>query len=317
MWSGNDDCNEHGETVRLYHPIPSYHHGRTLNVQDPTTCYVGGPVSTTHECAICQGPLQSLVQVHVPRSPYAVNTVDRTLQVYACNRASCYTRLFDGTQRLCLGGGGVVKSRLQTVTADVKGAMTSDATLDSPTIGWNVDDAVDATTPTSDDWGVGNDAEQDMKDLEAKLASMESKEKTVASSNVASVMPSVKHDAVKQQTTGILPLELHSLSEPPSRGREGLDEDDVGLSMATAGNDSSDDKIQKMLAKYMAEEDDEDILSALRGGNANTQGGGRRGERDERLSAADRALLTFTDRLKRSPRQVIRYAYGGEPLWSM
>ena len=40
-------------------------------------------------------------------------------------------------------------------------------------------------------------------------------------------------------------------------------------------------------------------------------------ERDERLSIMDRALFTYTDRLKRMPRQVLRHGCGTIPLWSM
>ena len=67
-----------------------------------------------------------------------------------------------------------------------------------------------------------------------------------------------------------------------------------------------------MLARYMAEEDDPEILQALKGVSV---GGG--GEEDERLSVEDRVLLGFQDRLKRAPRQVVRYARGGIPLWSI
>jgi hypothetical protein len=65
----------------------------------------------------------------------------------------------------------------------------------------------------------------------------------------------------------------------------------------------------------MEEEDDQEILMALGGGSAGGGGVGR--EKDERLSAENRALLTFTDRIKRAPRQVVRYAKGGEPMWSV
>lgn len=40
-------------------------------------------------------------------------------------------------------------------------------------------------------------------------------------------------------------------------------------------------------------------------------------EEDERLSEEARILLGFQDRLRRAPRQVVRYAPGGKPLWSI
>jgi len=39
-------------------------------------------------------------------------------------------------------------------------------------------------------------------------------------------------------------------------------------------------------------------------------------EREERVPAALKAYLNFYNRIKRSPGQVVRYAYGGEPMWS-
>ena len=46
-------------------------------------------------------------------------------------------------------------------------------------------------------------------------------------------------------------------------------------------------------------------------------GGNGATEEDERLSEEDRILRGFQDRQRRAPRQVIRYASGGEPLWSI
>ena len=48
-----------------------------------------------------------------------------------------------------------------------------------------------------------------------------------------------------------------------------------------------------------------------------TAGGANGQEVDEDLTEEEMALLRFSDRIKRSPRQVLRYARGGEPLWSM
>ena len=113
-------------------------------------------------------------------------------------------------------------------------------------------------------------------------------------------------------------------------------QDEVGLS----GNSKNDQqKIQRMLQQYMEEmEDDTDLLHLLQQQQQQhsakshpSQYHGtskqkelqqhRSGERDERLSDLDRALFTYTDRLKRIPRQVMRHAGGGGhasvPIWSM
>ena len=107
------------------------------------------------------------------------------------------------------------------------------------------------------------------------------------------------------------------------RRSEQVDPDDVGLgNIGRNGSRKDDAKIQQMLAQYMQEEDDEEILTLLRGQSGGKNTGTtvttiKSGERDERLSATDRALLQYTDRLKRSPQQVLRYSHGGTPLWSV
>ena len=40
------------------------------------------------------------------------------------------------------------------------------------------------------------------------------------------------------------------------------------------------------------------------------------GEKYERLPPDQRILMSYMERIKRAPNQVVRYAYGGEPLWS-
>ena len=74
-----------------------------------------------------------------------------------------------------------------------------------------------------------------------------------------------------------------------------------------------------MLPRYLDVEDDEVILSALRGGSiaSNNDNSREGGERYERLPPEERAFLSFTRRLKRAPGQVARYAYGGSPMWSV
>jgi hypothetical protein len=100
--------------------------------------------------------------------------------------------------------------------------------------------------------------------------------------------------------------------DEPMATRAALDDDDVGLL-------DSDEKIRNMLARYMAEEDDQDILAALRGADTGDGAcGGAGGEEDERLSDEERTLRGFQDRLRRAPTQVIRRAApNGVPLWSV
>ena len=323
MWSGACDTNAKGECVRVFHPIM---YGRKPRQADRTCSFIGGK-SVTNEinCASCQEPLQLLLQHFVPKAPLAsgdsfqeeVAVKDRTLQVFACNSAACINGLFakqdDYLSPLNFGGDGVVVCR-RAVDASLDSSPIDEVKQD---VSMGNEDPAENNDINENDWEVDIATTDDstMEDLESKLASMETAKNVVSTSGKSTQSPviiSKKPD--KAKTSSLHPCyELHSMNEPASkRGGEAIDEDDVGCS-------GSDNKIQKMLARYMAEEEDEDILAALRASVRGSNGGGcgGRGERDERMSAEDRALLAFSDRLKRSPQQVMRYAYGGTPMWSM
>ena len=349
MWSGGDDYNEQGEAVRLYQPIL---YGRKALQDDITCSYVGGRASatdntsdTTPICTLCKEPLLLLTQLHVPKfrmqpSPSSTTTsgdeVDRTLQVFACNQAACINKLFVEGNKL-VDGSGIVICRRTIVDAAVKnkskrmGSCSHSAgvatTVESSSSDWAVEEPKTAATDGVNDWADGNDNGEwgnsnDMQDLEAKFVAMETAKESVRGKTAsATPMAQTQQSGVstadmtvenaKQQPPSFPCFLLHSLQEPAAARLPGADDDDVGIT-------GSDDKIQQMLARYMSEEDDEDILAALQG----SVGGGKSGssggaEKDERLSANERAMLTFSDRMKRCPRQVLRYAYGGEPLWSM
>jgi hypothetical protein len=109
--------------------------------------------------------------------------------------------------------------------------------------------------------------------------------------------------------------------EPPAPRKSRVDdvEDDDNDDVYVDSNNIDSTKVNQMLSRYLEMEDDEEILSALRGdGIINSPGkGGGGGERYERLPPEERAFMAFSKRLKRAPKQVVRYAYGGIPLWSM
>jgi hypothetical protein len=161
---------------------------------------------------------------------------------------------------------------------------------------------------TENDWGV-DEGETGLEDVEAMVAAMEmegSKAKTKPSK------PKLHAKKSRKDTSNAFPcFEIHAIQEPAVQRGHNLDDDDVGM---VGGSDA---KIQQMLARYMAEEEDEDILAAIRGSSGRGNGGGGLGEKDEPLPPEDRAMLAFTDRVKRSPRQIVRYARGGVALWSM
>jgi pre-rRNA-processing protein TSR4 len=303
MWTDNDDdFSGQGEAVRLYRPII---YGKKPPTDDLSCSFIGGETTVveTPTCSSCQESLPLLQQLFVPKFP-ATNQepTDRTIQIFGCNRAACVNALFNDS-KFSYGGGGVVVCRRLSVAPTVP---KDDAIMSKPPPAEAQDSWVDGQEAGEDnDWAMDGAADSDMQDLEIKLAAMETMK--VQPKKAKAPAPPKKSKA----KSGSFPCyELSALQEPRSVRKEGLDEDDVGFS-------GSDAKIQAMLARYMAEEEDETILAALKGSATGGGGGDGRGERDERLSPEDRALLTYSDRLKRSPRQVARYALGGTPLWSM
>jgi pre-rRNA-processing protein TSR4 len=311
MWAGGDDLHEDdGRPVRIYQPI-LYGGSRKPSLDDAACTCVGGPPSLSLCCRSCGDELYPLVQLYTSQ-------LNRTLQVWACNRLACYRSIFyhDGSNSrnvLCYGGDGVVVCRrLPAIRKETRNAPLP-AVAPPP----------QSSRTTVNEWAMGDhdqndiatvDIDQEMNELESKLAAMETKKGDIAAKPLKEA--SVSEAVPAPKSRGLPMFELHSLPEPLAP-RSTVDEDDVG--MASTGRGADDRKIQQMLAQYMAMEDDEEILAALRGTatGAHVAGGRSGGERDERLSASDRALWTFTDRIKRAPRQVVRYAYGGVPLWSM
>ena len=117
------------------------------------------------------------------------------------------------------------------------------------------------------------------------------------------------------------PPKVNICRPPTNTGGNGDDQydDDEHVGLAS---DVDNARIQKLLSNYLKDEEDEEILDAITGDNIsgpteNISNGGGNGEKFERLNPKDRAFFNFTDRIKRSPNQVIRYAYGGVPIWSM
>ncbi|CAN0574835.1 unnamed protein product, partial [Ectocarpus sp. 12 AP-2014] len=98
-----------------------------------------------------------------------------------------------------------------------------------------------------------------------------------------------------------------------------------------AESSRADDKdMENRLRRYREQEEDRGLVAALdcalglkdAGGLSSEHGGkdgkgvASAGEKYERTPARAKAVMRFADRVARSPQQVVRYAYGGEPLWS-
>ena len=102
-------------------------------------------------------------------------------------------------------------------------------------------------------------------------------------------------------------------------GREDDDDDDE-----EAGGES-DAHIRAKLEDYLEREENAELRALLRDSSRATDceaaavphGDGDVPDSYEQLPAPMRAMLRFQRAMQRCPRQVVRYAYGGEPLWSV
>lgn len=317
MWNGGDR-SELGEPVRLYQPIQ--YAGR-VSQGNARVSFIGGvpsyfesddQVPREHpKCGFCQDPMYLLVQLHVPHVPYAPNPyrMERSVYVFACNKADCWARFFkESPDQLRIGGDVITCVRSQPAPEPQNHLDKAQSDEPMAVSSWGADDEQKVDVEEND-W--------DVEDLDPDVdAQMESMLEAMEVSGAKGIGKKEKKTNVKKpakvydsSAPQFKCFEIHQQQEPAAKHvSEAMDDDDVGLS---SGND---DKIQKMLEKYMAEEEDEEIISALKG--SSKDGGQSRAESDERLPAEDRAMLAFTDRIKRAPRQVLRCAKGGEPLVS-
>jgi pre-rRNA-processing protein TSR4 len=303
MWQDGNDLNENGEQVKLFQPASRAVRRNNLDLLDS---HIGGLAAGEHDaptCAKCEDTMYLLVQLHQSNlKKDDGSAVDRTLCVFGCPRANCFkTMTFE--KGFSSGGQGIMCCRrIETPASTSKSAPVSVAPIKSA---WYSEDSKDDDAG-GDDWG--DDTDEGADDLENAVAAMELKaEQGDAQPKKASSKP-VGPKKSTPNTKSLDAFDCFALMETtePIAARPQMEEDDVGLS-------ASDDKIRKMLARYMAEEEDPEILNALKG----VTGGGGGGEEDERLSPEDRVMLGFQDRIKRAPRQVVRRAREGRPLWSI
>lgn len=281
-----------------------------------------------------------LLQLNAP-----LDDLDRTLYVFGCNRPTCHTTLvsteteskfrvrFNGSPIRCFRS-----QRSQTRSSEpVKAPIDSDPRTKNNKLDnndWGDEDSWGASSEENDDdWGARSSSKNksndvSMDDLEAMVSKCEMQSKQVPSNS-----QSKSRDKPQAPITSIKSLDnatngpsfrqynLEMFDEPPAPRKSGVDdvEDDDNDDDYVDSNNIDSIKVNQMLSRYLEMEDDEEILSALRGdGIINSPGkGGGGGERYERLPPEERAFMAFSKRLKRAPKQVVRYAYGGIPLWSM
>ncbi|VEU39170.1 unnamed protein product [Pseudo-nitzschia multistriata] len=313
MWNCDEDVNECGEPIELYLPVQAP--PRKTNTA-PQDSHIGGhhcfDDNFTPSCDVCDDKMFLMAQLRLQNasSGFLEDRFERFICAFSCPKEECFGQLVYQQGFSTKGGHGVFKcieKRVPLISNENKVKPNIPVAVNKSSWYDDNDDGND-----DDEWGMGDD---DDVNLENAVAAMESKldeggalvmdSRKTAKKPHASLAPSSSEDSLSAFGCFLLKKQ----NEPRSTKSFLEDEDDVGLS-------ESDEKIRNMLARYMAEEEDEDILAAIGGTNA-TGGGSGPTEEDERLSAEDRVLRGFQDRMRRAPRQVIRYANGGKPLWSI
>ncbi len=393
MWRNRQDKNESNEPILLLEPKNrrSKNSGTSTN---PKASFVGGcPIFfpnddqipkteaelSSYKCSICKDPMLLLIQMYAP-----LDDLERTLYVFACNKASCFQKAFSSNNdqkndciqsRFCLGGEGVVKCyRSQYCKKDSEEEKTDTVLEKNTTVhideqendwgegaddiayGWGDDEEVG----WGDDGDTANEAsitakdksseEISMDDIEAMLAAMEAKNendvgseegktanthskstsRTIGSEvNQSTLQPTVKESeneaSSNNDNLSFSMYEIEAYDEPIRKIISQIEEDDDEDMIGVSCSAQDDSKIQRMLSSYLKEEDDENVKAVIGIGNktrhssAATVSGSQSNydEKYERLPPEDRAFLSFTDRIKRAPNQVVRYAYDGIPMWSM
>ena len=304
MWNNEEEFNDYGEPVKLYVPANGPPRRKDLASADP---HIGGLASIDGDppvCAKCQGPMFLLVQLvskKVKKNDGSL--VDRSVCVFGCPRAACFKSI-SFENGFCSGNSGVMCCKnIETPTATIEKPAVPAA---PPKSSWYCSEN-DSDDAADDDWGDSAVSSAGAEDLSKLVEEMEA---NLEDGSLAKTRP---QKATKEQNSKqyadpsfeAFDCYMLKVEREPTPLRQVIEADDVGLS-------ASDDKIRNMLARYMAEEEDETILAALKG---TEMGGGI--EEDERLKEEDRTLLGFQDRIRRSPRQVVRSAPGGTPLWSI
>ena len=331
MWQDGFDINEDGQRVKLYKPVEEGPSRKNTNNPKLFLESHAGGISSQEEdppsCGKCGSPMLLLVQLNLSKvaSKSDGAMVDRNSCVFGCPKSRCFSQMkFSGGFSSSSEGIMTCRSTESASTDPIK-ARVPVAPVKSA---WYSTNDESGDTAGADDWGMedGDDAAMGTDDLEKAVAAMEvNAEKSTSSPKpkVSQPKPSSSNaDANMDSSTSPSMFECFALTvsnEPdaPSYIQQ-VEEDDVGVGGVSS---VSDEKIRNMLARYMAEEEDEEILSALRGTTTNESSGGAGGgggrEHDERLSLRDRVLRGFQDRISRFPRQVVRYAPGGVPIWSI
>lgn len=310
-----------------------------------------GLKSINPKCTRCKEQMYLLLQLHAP-----LDDLDRTLYVFGCNNPSCHLpeecKSLNGNTdevmktRFCANFGGKLGGAVRCFRSQRQQSNTNlpplkeksaEAKVETPQSlvknDWGMDDDSGGWGDDDDDNDWGNSGESnngddaiDMSDLETMLMNCEMQANQSTALPTKTSVPQAKnnHHAKEKQRDVSGPSfahhELEMFDEPVGKLQHNSSDDENDDDDLVANVDSS--KVDSMLSRYLEMEDDEEIIAVLNGGSntsTNTCSGGNigGGEKYERLKPEEKAFMLFSKRLRRAPEQVCRYAYGGEPMWSI
>jgi len=203
-------------------------------------------------------------------------------------------------------------------------------------------------TEAKDELNADNENMKSMQELEAMLSACEvdidkTNDNNPVIERITNASESKQKLDINMNARNLYPCsasfpqyELELFDEPYSSSVRKVcaDDDDSDFDGEDLENDNA---VQSMLSRYLEDDKelDPELMKLLKlNSNVNTtnasnfsktsqqyDGKGNNskkkgGEKYERLPPDQRALFAFMERLKRSPHQSVRYAYGGEPVWA-
>eukprot|EP00986_Skeletonema_menzelii_P018552 scaffold26656_cov149-Skeletonema_menzelii.AAC.17 len=321
--------------------LPVYHDDDHQYLTD------SGLKSMNPKCTKCKTQMHLLLQLHAP-----LDDLDRTLYVFGCNNPLCHLpeecKSLNGNRdeavktRFCANFAGTVGGAVRCFRSQWQQPNTYATPVEEKPLevkektpqcleenDWGMDDDCGGWGDADDDdndWGNSSGANNvDMSDLETMLMNCEMQSHATALPTKTSVPQANSNHHAKEKRRDVsgpsfVHHDLEMIDEPVGKTQNDSSDDENDDDDFVANVDSS--KVDSMLSRYLEMEDDEDIIAVLKGGSnttTNTCGGGNveGGEKYERLKPEEKAFMLFSKRLKRAPAQVCRYAYGGEPLWSI
>ncbi|KAJ0412909.1 hypothetical protein ATCC90586_002539 [Pythium insidiosum] len=300
----------------------------------PTVCKAGGrpawysasPVvdPSSLDCPKCKAPLYLVAQVYAPVES------DRTLYIFGCNSADCTEtpgswRVFrDQASRPVASS---VAPPAVAPEAEVKPASAWDAGGDDDS-DWSNDDE-DADAKGSAVGVATGSASNPLGDLELLL---QQRDAAMSSSSARVATPAKSHSKPDEaRHTGDF-----ASNKSPAFPALFVDVVDEPFEDFKTQNDFSHEN--ELLQQYMRQEEEDKSTDYMRqeeedkstdvndlrriianakksDGSVSGSAAASSGESYERTPAQQKHFMRFQKRINRCPLQVLRYDYGGEPLW--